>query len=385
MSAVPRSTIVALGTAQTLAWGSTYYLPAILAVPIARDLGIATAWVYGAFSTALLLGATLGPTVGRHIDRRGGRAMLTASSIVLAAGLALLATASGPITLVAAWLVIGAGMAMGLYEAAFATLAAGWRDAARPAITGITLFAGFASTVAWPITGALEGGVGWRGTCLIWAAAHLVIGLPLNRLMPGSSAPVAAPAPGDSHVATTRTMALLSFTFAVGWFSSTAMAAHLPRLLESAGASPTAALAAASLVGPAQVAGRLVEAGFLHRFHPLLSARLAVLAHPLAVVGLTVLGAPAAALFTLLHGAGNGILTIATGTLPLALLGPAGYGLRQGILAAPGRLAQASAPLAFGLALDHLGLAALALTAALGLAACAALLALNPNPSPAPT
>ena len=175
-------------------------------------------------------------------------------------------------------------------------------------------------------------------------------------------------------------MALLAFVFATTWFVTGAMAAHLPRLLEAAGATPAASVAAAALVGPAQVAARVAEFGLLRRFHPLLSARLATLAHPVGAALLFLLGAPAAA-FTLLHGAGNGVLTIAKGTLPLAIFGPGGYGLRQGVLGAPSRFVQACAPFLFGLLIDAHGAASVAVSAVLSLCAFAALLALRPAPA----
>jgi hypothetical protein len=175
-----------------------------------------------------------------------------------------------------------------------------------------------------------------------------------------------------------RTTVLLSFVFAVTWFTSTAMAAHLPRLLQASGTSLQAAVAIAALVGPAQVVARLLEFGLLRRMHPLLSAQLAAAAHPVGAAILMVVGAPAAAVFTVLHGAGNGILTIAKGTLPLVLFGPAGYGERQGLLMVPARVAQAFAPLLFGLLLDGVGAAALWVTALLGVAALAALWVLRP-------
>lgn len=172
-------------------------------------------------------------------------------------------------------------------------------------------------------------------------------------------------------------MVLLGYVFAVTWFISTAMAAHLPAMLQLAGASATAAIAAAALVGPAQVAARLFEFALMRRTHPLLSARLATLAHPLGAAVLLTFGAPVAALFTLIHGGGNGVLTIAKGTLPLAIFGPAGYGFRQGLLSGPARIGQAAAPLVFGLALDGFGPDALILTALLGLSGYAAMLALG--------
>jgi hypothetical protein len=174
-------------------------------------------------------------------------------------------------------------------------------------------------------------------------------------------------------------MPLLALVFAVTWFTSTAMAAHLPRLLQEAGASAAAAVATAALVGPAQVAGRLVEFGFLQRFNPLLSARLAAIAHPVGALAILAFGAPAAVVFTVLHGLGNGILTIANGTLPLAIFGPSGYGLRQGFLTVPARFGQASAPFLFAVLTERFGTSALLLSAALGLASLAALLFLTPS------
>jgi MFS family permease len=165
----------ALGLAQTLAWGSSYYLPAILAGPIGDGVGVPRSWVFGALSSALLIAAFAGPAVGRIVDRRGGRGVLVLSNIVLAAGLVALAAANGPVLLFAAWAVLGVGMALGLYDTAFAALSALYgRDARGP----ITLIAGFASTVSWPLTTLLNGLLGWRETLLVWAALNLVLGLP---------------------------------------------------------------------------------------------------------------------------------------------------------------------------------------------------------------
>lgn len=373
--------VLALGTAQTLAWASSYYLPAILADPIARDLGISVTGVFAAFSAALLLSAVLGPVVGRAIDRNGGRGVLCLSNLVFAAGLAMLAAAHGPVLLTAAWLVLGIGMALGLYDSAFATLAGLYGREARGTITGITLLAGFASTVGWPLTSFLNDAVGWRDACLAWAGLHMVLGLPLNRfLIPLAPFPPVGPV-SSSTVAVSPTpkgaMALLAFVFAATWVVSTGMAAHLPRLLEAAGASASGAILAASLVGPAQVAARLVEFGVMRRTSPLISARIAAALHPIGAAALVAFGGPAAIIFTMLHGAGNGMLTIAKGTLPLVLFGSAGYGLRTGLLSAPARLAQAGAPLLFGLLLDRVGVSVLALSAGLGIASTVALLALR--------
>jgi MFS family permease len=381
---VKRNVVVAvLGTTQTLAWGSSYYLPAILAEPIAQGLGLSRAMVFGVFSGSLLLSAVLGPAVGRAIDNRGGRGVLVLSNLVLAAGLILLAGAQGVIGLAAAWAVLGVGMALGLYDSAFATLAGLYGRAARGPITGITLIAGFASTIGWPLSAFLEANWGWRGTCLTWAALNLLIGLPLNRyLIPRAPPHERAAEPEGIATASPRgAMAILAFVFAATWFVTGAMAAHMPRLLEIAGASSTAAIAAAALVGPAQVAARLVEFGALRWIHPLISARIAAALHPVGAGILVMFGAPAIMAFALFHGAGNGLLTIAKGALPLVIFGPVGYGLRNGILAAPARAAQAAAPLVFGLLIDWLGVGALAISAGMSIAALLALLGLRARAS----
>ena len=378
-------TIAVLGGAQTLAWASSYYLPAMLATSMARSFGASRAMVFAAFSVALIVSAVLGPRAGRAIDRWGGKPVLASSNLVFAFGLGMLGLANSLEVFFAAWIVIGVGMGGGLYEAAFASIVRLFGTQSRGAITGITLIAGFASTVGWPLSALLEAHYGWRGACLAWAVLHLLLGLPLNLALP-SAAQVEDKAPrgvDDARAAkavderrTGLTAVALSFVFAVTWFVSTAMAAQLPRLLQLTGASLAAAVTAGALVGPAQVGARLLEYGFLRRLHPLFSARLACVLHPVGAALLASLGAVAAPAFGVLHGAGNGVLTIAKGTLPLALFGPEGYGQRQGLLMVPARIAQAFAPLVFGACLDRYGAGALWISATLSLSAFAVLLAL---------
>ncbi|MCO8146534.1 MFS transporter [Rhodovulum tesquicola] len=371
--------VAALGTSLTVSWASSYYIPAVLAVPMAASLGLSPVWVFGAFSMAMVVSAMVGPWAGARIDGAGGRGVLMASNLIFAAGLVLLAVAPSPALLFAGWAIIGLGMGIGLYEAGFATLAGIYGKQARGPITGITLIAGFASTVGWPLSGLMLALWGWREACLGWALIHLCLALPLNALLPkGTGSFTGATAPTEVGPPPSRlALVLLAFVFAVTWFNATAMAAHLPGLLQAAGASTAVAIAAGALIGPAQVAARLLEFGLLRRFHPLFSTRMAAAAHPVAAVALVTFGGPAAYVFALLHGAGNGILTIAKGTLPLALFGAAGYGQRLGWLNAPARILQAAAPLIFGAALTAWGLSAIWLTAGLGLAALIALLMLR--------
>lgn len=378
------ATVVAfLGAAQILAWASSYYLPAIVAAPMARDFGVPVSWVFGAFSAGLVVSALLGPWAGQAIDRHGGRPVLAASSIVFCLALLLLGVAASFPALVAAWLLLGAGMALGLYEAAFSTLAHLYGRGARGPITGITLIAGFASTVGWPVSALLLDAVGWRGTCLTWSALHS-LGLALNLLLPQGGSLVDAVRPPERTAGATvgppprLAMPILSFAFGATVFTSAAMAAHLPGILATAGMQTAVALAASALIGPAQVAARVGEWTILRRSHPVVAARLATLGHPLGVAVLFLLGGPIGAYaLALLHGCGNGILTIAKGALPLAVFGPTRYGARQGWIAAPARILQATAPFAFGIALEKLGVGALWITAGLSLSALVALLSLR--------
>lgn len=366
--------ITTLGTAQTLAWASSYYLPAILADPIARDLGISSNWFFAAFSGSLVISALIGPRVGRQIDLVGGRQVLCASSLVLAAGLALLGASASVWTMSIAWLLLGTGMGLGLYDAAFGALGRIYGTNARGAITGITLIAGFASTIGWPLSSLGLATIGWRETCFAWAAAHIVLGLPLNLLLPPTARTAVSETPAvKPHIRIDRTMVVLSFAFAAAWTVTSAMAAHLPRIVEAFGATPAQAVIAGMMIGPAQVAARIMEASVLKRFHPLVSTRLACITHPIGAVLIAVFGGGAAAVFALLYGAGNGILTIARGTLPLAIFGPQNYAYRLGLMGAPSRICQALAPLAFGLLIDVLGRSIVIVSAGLSLAALLAL------------
>ena len=392
MTSKQTRTVTCLGLAQTLAWASSYYLPAMLATSMARDLGISTPLVFAGFSLALLVSAVLGPLAGKAIDRFGGRPILMLNSLVFALGLTALGLAQGPVGMFVAWGILGVAMAAGLYEAAFATLVHLYGQRSRGAITGITLMAGFASTIGWPLSAWMEFEWGWRSACLTWAGLHLFLGLPLYSLL--SKTPIqeepddagcATPAPIILAAATntanaTRTSVLLALAFAITWFISTGMAAHLPRLLQTEGVPLATALLLAALVGPAQVAGRLLEYGLLRQVHPVVSARVAGALHSVGALAFLLLGVPAGAAFTLLHGAGNGVLTIAKGTLPLVLFGVKDYGLRQGILMVPARFAQALSPYLFGLAIDRYGAGALWFSAALGGVGFATLMLL-PGPS----
>jgi predicted MFS family arabinose efflux permease len=362
--------VLVLGTTQTLAWASSFYLPAILGDRIAEDLKMSSTWFFAAFSAALVVSALVGPRVGRTVDAIGGREVLAVSNVVLAAGLTILAFAHSHVMLWLAWVILGFGMGIGLYDTAFAALGRIYGPQARSAITGITLLAGFASTVGWPLTAWGASELGWRETCLAWAATHIILGLPLNLLLPKATRVATAGDTAKAHIALDWHMIVLGLAFAASWTVVTAMAVHLPRLLETAGATTVQAVAAGTLIGPSQVGARILEASFMRRFHPMVSARLSVALHPIGAAVLGFFGAAVGSVpFTILHGAGGGILTIARGTVPLAIFGPENYGYRLGLLGVPTRAATAAAPLLFGILIDKFGAGVLVFSSALSIAA----------------
>jgi predicted MFS family arabinose efflux permease len=384
----PRSVVLALGTAQTVAWASSFYLPTLLAAPMARDLGITPPTVFAALSAALVIGALVSPWAGRRIDQGDGRSMLLGAWVLFVAGLGALALAQGLWTLVLAWALLGLAMGCGLYDAAFAALVRLYGPAARRSISGITLIAGFASTVGWPLTAWMEAQWGWRGACAGWIGLHTLVALPLILSLPRaprqpSAAALSAVTTAEPAVASgkpapdTRRLVLVALLFVCLGFVSTSVATHLPALVMAMGVPLAGAVAVAALAGPAQVAARLLELQVLSRFSPLLAARLAALGHPTAALAAATLGPAGALPFVVLHGLGNGLLTIVRGTLPLALFGAAGYGARQGWIALPGRLVGAASPFVLGWVLEHHGLAALSLTAGLSAAAGLILLLLR--------
>ena len=344
---------VMLGINQTLTWGMSFYLPAIVAEPAAASLDVAPVAVLGAFSWSLLVAGFCSPQVGRWIDRHGGREVLIASIVLIAAGQALLAIAPNMAIWYAAWTVIGIGMAMGLYDAAFATVGTLLGKQAGPTITGITLVAGFASTVFWSLGAALIGSLGWRGLLLVYVAIMLLANLPMVWLLTPKTTPPPAEtlqsratdplAPGTASVGRWMVVCLSGF-FTLRWLITSAIAVHILPLMQGIGLTLTQAVIVAGLIGPGQVAGRILEWTVGSRIGLLTRARLGALLFPLGALALLAGGPIAAIAFALLYGMSNGILTINRGTLPLAMFGPVGYATLLGWLAVPVLLAQALAP-----------------------------------------
>ncbi|MXQ10255.1 MFS transporter [Microvirga makkahensis] len=351
----PRLVIATLGVTQILAWGCSFYLPAVLARPIAADTGWSLGWIVGGLSVGLLAAGIVSPKVGSTIDAKGGRPVLIASSILLGAGLATLALAHSLPVYMLAWLLTGVGMGTGLYDAAFATLGRLYGKRARSAITTLTLWGGFASTVCWPLSAYLVEHLGWRGACAVYALIQVFISLPLHALVIPKAIPAAhgptPPAAGQGHPSPaaltgsrrTRAFLLLAAILTFGAMTASMIGVHLLTLLQARGLELAAAVALGALVGPSQVGARIVEMAFGRHYHPIwtMVASVALVA---AGVILLVAGFPILALALALYGAGNGIGSIAKGTLPLALFGPFGYASLMGKLAMPSLLAQALSP-----------------------------------------
>ena len=323
--------ISALGVTQIFAWGTSYYLPAVLAAPIVADTGWSLAWVVGGLSLGLLAAGLVSPWVGRAIALRGGRPVLAVSAALLASGLFALALAHSLPAFLAAWLVIGLGMGSGLYDPAFATLGRLYGESGRSAITTLTLFGGFASTVCWPLSAFLDAHLGWRGVCFAYAAFQFAVALPIylfvlprepqrplvQTVMTASSTLVA------QRLATPRkgVFLLLVDDHHARFGDSTVMSVHLLTILQAKGLALAAAVSLGALVGPSQVAARTIEM-LIGRFHHPIWTKVA--ATSLVTAGLAALwsGEPIITFALVLYGAGIGLESIARGTLPLAIVRP---------------------------------------------------------------
>jgi MFS family permease len=361
----PRSPLIvvpALGIAQILMWGSTVYLLAVLAPAIVKDTGWSLRWVIGGVSIGLLVAGLISPKVGRVIEARGGRPVLVFASLVTALAFVVLALSpSLPVYLVG-WVLMGVGMGTGLYDAVFAALGRLYGQAARSAITNLTLFGGFGSTVCWPLSAYLIATWDWRVACLVYAALYLTVSLPVHLFVFPGEAPRAT---SVAHAGTQAAAAELSrrehimFWLLAGIQTlaqaiGTIIIVHLLVFLQARGMTLAAAVTLGTLFGPAQVGARVIERVFGAYYHPIWTM---VAASTLMALGLAILltDLPIALAAVLIYGAGYGVTWIARGTLPLAIFGPERYPVLMGGLAFPSLIAQALAPFAGALMIEFLG------------------------------
>ncbi|KQT13488.1 MFS transporter [Ramlibacter sp. Leaf400] len=374
----PWRLVFALGLTQIIAWGSFYYAFAVLIEPLGLAVRAPKAVVVGAFSAALLVTGLASAPVGALVDRFGGRGVMTAGSLAGAALLAVLPWVDSVPQLYLVWMALGAVMAATLYDPAFAVLAQVFREGQRKAITVLTLFGGFASTVFWPLTQALVDRWDWQVALWVLAAVNLLVCVPVHlALLP--AAPAAAPRherpvhPLRGALRDPRFYGLAAaFTGNALVFS--AMSVHLLGLLQGKGLSATHAAWIGAMVGPMQVLGRVLEYTWLRHQT---AARVGVLACWLLPAALVLLLAPGSAfavlaVFALLYGASNGVMTIVRGAIPRELYGGQAYGAINGALATPVQLAKAVGPIAAALVLAGAGSNGLLLAlAALGVLAAA--------------
>jgi MFS family permease len=360
--------VVALGFTQIIAWGTTLYALGVLGGPIARDTGWSQTLVFGGMAAALLTSSVVSAWAGREIDRRGGRLVMSAGSVLVAVGLAALAFVTHEVAYLAAWAFLGFAMRLTLYDAAFAALVQIVPSRGRRAISYLTLFGGLASTIFWPIGYWLEARYGWRVTLIIFAAINLVVCLPLHwfglaqRELETTSAAATAAAdalatPSLEGATRRRAMILFGGVMAASAFCYGALAAHLVTVIGVAGVSATTAVALASLKGVAQTLSRLGDLVFGKSLHPVTLGRLTLACLPLSFAILLFGGAGlvTALAFTMLFGIANGLTTIVRGAVPLALFGPKGYGEVLGVLATPYLVLNAIAPMAFAWIMEHYG------------------------------
>lgn len=358
-----RAVVTALGVAQILGWGTSFYFPAVFAGPIVAETGWSLGFVVAGVSAGLLVAGLISPQVGRIVDERGGRPVLMTSSILFAAGLLGIALAPNLAVYFCAWVVLGFGMGSGLYDAVFAALGRLYGSDARGPITSLTLFGGFAGTICWPFSAFMIEQVGWRGACLIYAVLHLVLGLSLHAFAMRPQAPRAGGA-AASEQSTTPPLVRLPHEAAIlillGLILSIAAAlgaiavVHMMIFLQARGLDLAAAVTFATVFGPAQVGARMVERLFGDRYHSLYTL---VGSCCLVAVGLLVLqtGWQVPVVFIVLFGAGYGISWVARGTVPLALFGPVRFPRLIGRLAFPALIVQALAPSAGALLIERHG------------------------------
>ena len=345
--------ISVLGVTQIFAWGSSYYLPAVLAKPIAADTGWSLSWVVGGLSLGLLIAGLVSPWVGRAIAHRGGRPVLAVSAGLLAAGLFALALAHSLPAFLIAWMLVGLGMGAGLYDPAFATLGRLYGHQGRSAITTLTLFGGFASTVCWPLSAFLDAYIGWRGVCLAYAGFQLAVALPAYvfvlpreplRTAPLSVSPILpTDSPRTPDLQRSALFLLMAATITLSSMISTTLSVHLLTILQAKGLTLVAAVGLGALVGPSQVAARAVEMVIARYHHPIWT-KVASTSLVAAGVAALWLEAPIIPLALAFYGAGIGLESIARGTLPLAVFGPERYPVVMGRIAMPSLIAQAAAP-----------------------------------------
>ena len=341
---------IRLGMTQVIGWGSGFYLPAILAVPISQDLGITTESFFWAFTLSLLLSGLLGPRVGKAIDRFGGRKVLPIGTASFAIGLTILALSVNFPMLVIGWLLIGVGASMGNYDAAFATAVNFFAEKSNRVIAGITVFAGFSSTISWPLTTLMLEQFGWREAVWLWVVLHLAVNLPLHLTIPKSEMREVTDLTGPIRKLVRNRfrfdllVVIFAVMFALEGFIVSSVNTTLPFLLSELGATSAVALLAATILGPSQVLARVLMVAMDRWLTPMSVAFVSIVAHPLGVILVLLFGVGALIPFVILHGIGVGLNPFIRGSLPLLFFGADHFGQRQGYIMMLSKIVSALSP-----------------------------------------
>jgi MFS family permease len=358
--------VMALGATMIVGWGTIFYAFGILAPRMIAETGLSRGYVYGCFSAALFVSGAVAPSAGRMVDHLGGRRVMAMGSLIAAAGFALLAWSANGVIFALAWLVLGASIPFVLYDPAFATVTAlAGSRAARRLITQITLFGGLASTVFWPATLFLDQAIGWQATWLVYGAINLFLCAPLHYfLLPdrggtdpqSGAANIAEEAPLVAPAQRPVTFVMLAVLFAANNFMLSGLTVHMMPTLTELGLSAREAVSLGALIGPMQVAGRMGELMVGRAVSPIAVALLATAALCGAFLIVMIFGVIGywGVAFVLVYGAANGVITVARGTLPLALFGRAGFGSALGRLARPTLVAAAVAPFIYAVVIERL-------------------------------
>jgi hypothetical protein len=360
--------VLALGITQITAWGTSYYCLGVLAGPISRDTSWSRGFVFLGFPVAVLAMGVVSNAVGRAIDRRGARAVMTLGTVLVSVGLFALSQTRSQAAYLIVWAFLGIGMRLCLYDAAFVALVQVAPSRGRAAISYLTLFGAFASSVFWVVGHALNERLGWRQTLVAFALINLVVCLPLHWVglarresdrSAGPAAGAVASRDGPPLEGTTRSIAIALFALimSLNGFVFGVISVQLVPLLEAAGLATAAAVWVASLKGVAQFGGRVVEIVFGRNLRSITVGRIAIGILPLALVFLLAgsRSRPLVVAFTLIMGASQGVLTIVRGAVPLALFGAKGYGAVLGVIATPVLVVNAASPTVFAWIVERWG------------------------------
>lgn len=358
----PRAVLPALCLTQVTSWGIVYYAFPVLNSRITADTGWSGTATTGAFSAALIVSALAGIPVGRILDRRGPRVVMTAGSLVGAAAVLGIACAPNLLVFTAAWLLAGVAMAATFYHPAFAAVTRWWGEDRVRALTIVTLAGGLASTVFAPLTAALAEYLSWRTTYAVLAVILAVVTVPAHALALRAPWPP-APRPQNQQlsevrpVARSRPFLLLAAALTLNGFAMYAVVIALVPLLTERGASPTAAAWALGLGGAGQTLGRTLYAALARRTGVTTRTVTLIAAGGVSTAALALTPGPYPLLLLLSIAAGmvRGNLTLLQATAVTDRWGTTHYGRLSGLLAAPVTVASAIAPFAGAALAGELG------------------------------